>query len=1026
MTAVHAGTPAWTSTPLTPTTITITKNSTALIKYTVTNQSTIVHQLTMTPIKGITQINTGVGVCKDVFSLPTKGSSCILVLRVNGKEITKKIVGGPSVCQQGLGKDCYTPASSAILNITPIEIKRYTVGGNISGLVGTVVLKNGTASQSIKANGNFTFATPLPTGSAYAVTVQTQPLNQTCTVSNGKGTIGNVDVKTIKVSCTTHKYTVGGNVSGLIGTLSLSNNGSNVQAISADGHFTFSTQLTNGSAYAVSIHTQPNHQTCTVSNGTGTIKGANVANVAVTCTTDTYQVGGIVSGLVGTVVLQNNDADEQTISTDGKFTFSTQLTSGSAYLVTIKNQPQDQTCIVNQGTGTIDGASVDTISVTCTTNTYTVGGTMSGLTGTMVLSNRGSDPQIISADGNFTFSTRLTNGSNYVVSIQTHPDNQTCTVSNASGTIKAANVANVSVTCTTDTYLVGGTVSGLVGTVVLQNNGVDKQTIDSNGEFTFPTQLTTGSAYLVTITKQPQDQTCIVNQGAGTINRANVSTISVACTTNTYTVSGTISGLIGKVVLSNRGTDPQIISSDGNFTFSTPLTNGSIYAVSVQIQPVNQTCTVNNAAGKINGENISNIIVTCSTNNYTIGGSISGLTGQLKLQNNDSELLSVTSNGNFKFTKPISQGSSYAVTIKTQPANQTCSVSNGSGPVGSMDITTVLVTCATNAYTVGGSVTNLSGKLLLQNNNTDALPISENVEFTFKTPIAQGSQYEVTVKTQPLTQTCEVFNGKGTMGSNDIFNVSVECADNTTTISVDPTGMIPVNPDKTGTLVVTNTGKNTALNVSATLPGGWIEVAQYSSDCDSLDPGASCKLSFSAKAAYVAQKDIVVKGTNTMPQTTALAFTIQDYLVFSVDSPNSATVMDSHDLSDATWGSGGITVGTNYTDGSANTAAIVINNGAAASACAKVGWYLPAICQMVKLKDNESCAHGIGNIDSNLFQLGFKNDMHDSAYWSSSEVIDYKKIDPNYAMSYDFNFPLQSRSNKIYPAHVRCVRSLPF
>ena len=79
-------------------------------------------------------------------------------------------------------------------------------------------------------------------------------------------------------------YTVGGSVSGLTGSgLVLRNNGTDNLAISASGSFTFATALAGGSSYSVTVYTQPSGQTCTVSNGSGTIGSSNVTNVSVTC-----------------------------------------------------------------------------------------------------------------------------------------------------------------------------------------------------------------------------------------------------------------------------------------------------------------------------------------------------------------------------------------------------------------------------------------------------------------------------------------------------------------------------------------------------------------------------------------------------------------------------------------------------------------------------------------------------------------------------------------------------------------------
>lgn len=76
--------------------------------------------------------------------------------------------------------------------------------------------------------------------------------------------------------------------------------------------------------------------------------------------------------------------------------------------------------------------------------TYTIGGTVTGLSGgSVTLLNNGSDSTSVSANGSFSFSTPT---SNYSVSISSQPSGQTCTVANGSGTA-SADVTNVSVTC---------------------------------------------------------------------------------------------------------------------------------------------------------------------------------------------------------------------------------------------------------------------------------------------------------------------------------------------------------------------------------------------------------------------------------------------------------------------------------------------------------------------------------------------------------------------------------------------------
>ena len=81
----------------------------------------------------------------------------------------------------------------------------------------------------------------------------------------------------------------------------------------------------------------------------------------------TYSIGGTLSGLSGTVVLQLNGANDLSLSANGAFTFSTQLTSGSTYNVTVKSSPSGQTCSVANESGTVGSANVTNITVPCIT-----------------------------------------------------------------------------------------------------------------------------------------------------------------------------------------------------------------------------------------------------------------------------------------------------------------------------------------------------------------------------------------------------------------------------------------------------------------------------------------------------------------------------------------------------------------------------------------------------------------------------------------------------------------------------------
>ena len=105
-------------------------------------------------------------------------------------------------------------------------------------------------------------------------------------------------------------FTVGGSLSGMGAgkSIVLQNNASDNLTLTNNGSFTFSTALADGAAYAVTVATPPNGHTCTVSNGSGTVSGANVTNVAVSCVgqpSDNFAVSGNSDGTLS--ILRKND-----------------------------------------------------------------------------------------------------------------------------------------------------------------------------------------------------------------------------------------------------------------------------------------------------------------------------------------------------------------------------------------------------------------------------------------------------------------------------------------------------------------------------------------------------------------------------------------------------------------------------------------------------------------------------------------------------------------------------------------------
>jgi hypothetical protein len=328
-----------------------------------------------------------------------------------------------------------------------------SVGGMVTGKVGggLVLLDNGGDDKLITNDGVFQFATGVPQGTAYDVSVGTQPSNpsQNCVVANGSGT-ADTDVTDVAVTCSTASYMVGGIVVGYVsGPLTLQDNGGDDLPFTMNGTFKFPTPVASGQAYLVGIKSGTG-STCNVSGGFGTVGNSDITTVVVNCTPNTFTIGGMITGLNGTVKLHNG-ADTISVSANGSFAFPTPVGNNQAYMVTVTQQPayppSSQTCNVTQGNGTVMGGNVVTVTVACTTNKFTVGGNVSGLSGTLVLRDNGGDDLTITANGGFTFTTPVFSGLTYAVSVANKPANLTCTVMQGSGTITSANITNVSVMC---------------------------------------------------------------------------------------------------------------------------------------------------------------------------------------------------------------------------------------------------------------------------------------------------------------------------------------------------------------------------------------------------------------------------------------------------------------------------------------------------------------------------------------------------------------------------------------------------
>ena len=446
----------------------------------------------------------------------------------------------------------------------------YSIGGatpvgGISGLSSgaCVTLQlNGGSNKVTCANGSFTFATKLPAGASYGVSVAIQPTGQFCTVSNASGTMPADQVTNVRIDCASTLVVSGTNASGA----SVSISGAapvNVTPVTTAA-FSFVVRLGD----TISITASKEGSTCTVEGLINPVLiTGSVSGVAVNC---------VASPVPYTVTGSNPDG--ATVSISGATPANSPITAATFAFnvhqgdqVTLSATKVGSTCLIsNFASPATIASNVVGVSVNCTVNTsYSVGGAVMGLTSAELLTlvNNGTDtltvtgPSGTSAFKSYVFNSAIPSGSSYSVVITAQPVGKVCFVFNPySGTVDGGNVTNVLVTCSAVTYTVSGDVTGLGGgktlTLFLNGGPTNSKTtttgvsvnaagtavqVNGNTTFTFSTGLAPLATYEVTVGNQPDGQTCSIINASGTIiapvntpsapsdPSSNISNVNVTC-----------------------------------------------------------------------------------------------------------------------------------------------------------------------------------------------------------------------------------------------------------------------------------------------------------------------------------------------------------------------------------------------------------------------------------------------------------------------------------------------------------------
>ncbi|HEU4850673.1 MAG TPA: hypothetical protein VFT37_00805 [Telluria sp.] len=135
------------------------------------------------------------------------------------------------------------------------------------------------------------------------------------------------------------------------------------------------------------------------------------------------------------------------------FAFPQAIEYGEVYNVEIATDPRHQNCsFLTKPNGTAGQTAVIDVWIRCFQDTYTIGGTVTGLTADgLVLANgtSGGTVAIPKTATGYVFPNEVEDGTTYGVTVLTQPTGQVCSVANATGTMGEAKVENVHVSCTT-------------------------------------------------------------------------------------------------------------------------------------------------------------------------------------------------------------------------------------------------------------------------------------------------------------------------------------------------------------------------------------------------------------------------------------------------------------------------------------------------------------------------------------------------------------------------------------------------
>lgn len=127
------------------------------------------------------------------------------------------------------------------------------------------------------------------------------------------------------------------------------------------------------------------------------------------------------------------------------------------------------------------------------------------------------------------------------------------------------------------------------------------------------------------------------------------------------------------------------------------------------------------------------------------------------------------------------------------------------------------------SFTVGGTISGLNNPgLVLQNGNDTVTVAAGATSFRFNNGIDYGTEYNVTIKTQPEHMTCSVINPIGSAGRTTVIDVGISCQQNTyrlggSVVNLQGDGLLLVNGSSSGSISI---AKGSTSFIAGVIPVG--------------------------------------------------------------------------------------------------------------------------------------------------------------------------------------------------------------